>query len=294
MLTKKFRSLLFIPASRPDMVERAHERAADAIILDMEDGVAETEKIAARKNLNSLLASLQGKGIETLVRINSLETGGDLDIGAISDAFSPPLLLPKITNPEQVLAVEDCWLSSRIDMSGGHSDETSRETARETVLSTLRLLPMIECPTGLFRVEQIATATKRVRALVFGSEDFAAEAGLSTEIEALAMPAQWVALAAAANGISAYGLPGSLGNYHNMELFEATLKRARTIGFTGSVCIHPKQVLLANQVFKPSKEEIEWADSVISQAGDGGATGGAIGMVDAPVLARALAILARV
>jgi citrate lyase subunit beta/citryl-CoA lyase len=290
MPTKKFRSLLFIPASRPDMVERAHERAADAIILDMEDGVAETEKIAARKNLNSLLASLQGKGIETLVRINSLETGGDLDIGAISDAFSPPLLLPKITNPEQVLAVEDCWLSYRRSMTDGEAAETARETA----LSSLRLLPLIECPRGLFRVEQIATATKRVRALVFGSEDFAAEAGLSTEIEALAMPAQWVALAAAANGISAYGLPGSLGNYHNMELFEATLKRARTIGFTGSVCIHPKQVLLANQVFKPSKEEIEWADSVISQAGDGGATGGAIGMVDAPVLARALAILARV
>lgn len=290
MPTKKFRSLLFIPASRPDMVERAHERAADAIILDMEDGVAESEKIAARKNLNSLLASLQGKGIETLVRINSLETGGDLDIGAISDAFSPPLLLPKITDPEQVLAVEDCWLSYRSSMTDGEAAETAREKA----LSSLRLLPLIECPRGLFRVEQIATATKRVSALVFGSEDFAAEAGLSTEIEALAMPAQWVALAAAANGISAYGLPGSLANYHDMALFEATLKRARTIGFTGSVCIHPKQVLLANQVFKPSKEEIEWADSVISQAGDGGATGGAIGMVDAPVLARALAILARV
>ena len=108
------------------------------------------------------------------------------------------------------------------------------------------------------------------------------------------MPAQWVALAAAANNISAYGLPGSLGNYHNMALFETTLKRARTIGFTGSVCIHPKQVLVANHTFKPNKEEIEWATAVIAQAGSGGATGGAVGMVDAPVLARAQAILARV
>lgn len=290
MPTKKFRSLLFIPASRPAMVERAHERGADAIILDMEDGVADTEKIAARENLNSLLASLQKKGVTTLVRINSLEAGGDLDIGAIAEAFSPPLLIPKVTGPEQVLAVEDCWLSCRSTISGEAASDT--KTARETALSNLRLLPLIECPRGLFRVEQIATATKRVSALVFGSEDFAAEAGLSTEIEALAMPAQWVALAAAASGISAYGLPGSLANYHDMALFEATLKRARTIGFTGSVCIHPKQVLLANDIFKPSKDEIEWANAVIEQAGTGGATGGAVGMVDAPVLARAQAILA--
>ena len=129
--------------------------------------------------------------------------------------------------------------------------------------------------------------------MVFGSEDFAAEAGLSTEIDALSMPAQWVALAAAASGISAYGLPGSLGNYHDMELFEATLRRAKTIGYSGSLCVHPKQVLLANDVFKPSEQEITWAEAVVAQSGAGGATGGDVGMVDAPVLARARAILAR-
>jgi len=128
--------------------------------------------------------------------------------------------------------------------------------------------------------------------LVFGSEDFASEAGLSTAIEALAMPAQWLALAAAAAGISAYGLPGSLANYQDMTLFEATLRRAKTIGFSGSLCVHPKQVLLANTVFSPSDQEIQWAEAVVEQGGDG-ATGGAIGMVDAPVLARAQAILAR-
>ena len=185
------------------------------------------------------------------------------------------MLLPKISEPEQLAAVEACWESSGKALSG------------------LQLLPMIESPGGLFRAEQIARATRRVSALVFGSEDFAAEAGLSTAIEALAMPAQWVALAAAAAAICAYGLPGSLGNYQDMELFRVTLQRAKTIGYAGSLCIHPKQVLLANEVFRPSNEELQWAEAVVAQAGPGGATGGDVGMVDAPVLARAKAILAR-
>ena len=270
-----FKSLLFVPASRPDMAERAHERGADAIILDLEDGVAEADRPAARNRLNTLLEGLQDKGVPALVRINSLETGGVLDINTIADRLSPPLLLPKISEPEQLAAVEACWESSGKALSG------------------LQLLPMIESPGGLFRAEQIARATRRVSALVFGSEDFAAEAGLSTAIEALAMPAQWVALAAAAAGICAYGLPGSLGNYQDMELFRGTLRRAKTIGYAGSLCIHPKQVLLANEVFRPSNEELQWAEAVVAQAGPGGATGGDVGMVDAPVLARAKAILAR-
>ncbi|MGI9284666.1 MAG: HpcH/HpaI aldolase/citrate lyase family protein [Pseudomonadales bacterium] len=275
MTAKQYRSLLFVPASRLDMAEHAHERGADAIILDMEDGVAELDKPAARNTLGSLLEGLQHQGVQALVRINSLESGGALDIEALPAAFAPQLLLPKVSAMEQVVAVEKCWVSK------GHE------------LSALQLLPMIECPKGLFRAEKIAAATPRVSAMVFGSEDFAAEAGLSTAIDALAIPAQWVALAAAAAGISAYGLPGSLGNYHDMELFGDTLRRAKTIGFSGSLCVHPKQVLLANEAFQPSKKEIEWAEAVIAQSGKGGATGGDIGMVDAPILARARAILAR-
>jgi len=275
MSASPFKSLLFVPASRLDLAERAHERGADAIILDLEDGVAEADKPAARNTLGSLLESLQGTSVQALVRINSLDDRGALDIEAIPDSFAPPLLLPKVSDPEQILAAEQCWVSCGKE------------------LSELQLLPMIECPKGMFCAQQIAAATQSVIAMVFGSEDFAAEAGTSTDIDALAMPAQWVALAAAVAGIPAYGLPGSLANYHNMELFEATLRRAKTIGFTGSLCIHPKQVLIANEVFGPSEKELEWAEAVVAQAGAGGATGGDVGMVDAPVLARARAILAR-
>jgi citrate lyase subunit beta/citryl-CoA lyase len=275
MTTKPFKSLLFVPASRLDMAERAHERGADAVILDLEDGVAEADKPAARTRLNFLLEGLHSNGVQAMIRINSLDTGGMLDIAAIARTTTPPLLLPKVTGPDEIMALEEHWVSSG------------------KKLSTLQLLPMIECPRGLFQAEQIAAATPRVTAMVFGSEDFAAQAGLGTEIEALAVPAQWVALAAAAAGIPAYGLPGSLGNYHDLELFEATLQRAKTIGYNGSLCVHPNQVPLANKVFQPSDTEIAWAEAVVAQANTGGATGGDVGMVDAPVLARARTILAR-
>lgn len=275
MITRPFKSLLFVPASRLDMVERAHQRGADAVILDLEDGVAEADKPAARTALNSLLEGLANTGVQAMIRINSLDSGGLQDIATIAGTNTPPLLLPKVIGPEQIMAVEECWVSSGKE------------------LSALQLLPMIECPSGLFKAEQIAAATQRVTALVFGSEDFATQAGLSTEIDALAMPAQWLALAAAAAGIPAYGLPGSLGNYHDTELFEATLQRAKTIGYCGSLCVHPNQVPLANKVFHPSEKEIEWAEAVVAQASKDAVTGGDAGMVDAPVLARARAILAR-
>lgn len=275
MMAKRYRSLLFLPASRLDLVERAHERGADAIIIDLEDGVANEDKVKARYSLGDLLEKLHFKGIDSLVRINSLNDGGLSDIDAIPDRFAPPLLLPKVTTAQQITEVAGYWKAS-----GKH-------------LSTLKLLPMIECPAGMFRAEQIATASECVSALVFGSEDFSAQANTSADIDALAMPAQWVALAASAAGIAAYGLPGSLGNYNDLDLFEATLGRAKTIGFTGSLCIHPKQVLLANKVFQPSAQDIQWAESVIDQSTSSGATGGSMGMIDAPVLARAQRILAR-
>ncbi|MFT5577692.1 MAG: citrate lyase subunit beta/citryl-CoA lyase [Paraglaciecola psychrophila] len=270
-----YKSLLFVPASRQDMAERAHQRGAGGIILDLEDGVAAEQKPAARATLNSLLQMLQDNRVTALVRINSLETGGRLDIAAIDSRFTPALLIPKVTTPAQLLAVQSCWTDSG------------------KALSSLQLLPMIECPQGLFQASAIATTSEAVVAMIFGSEDFAAEAGLSTAIDALAMPAQWLALAASAAGIAAYGLPGSLANYQDMALFESTVKRAKTIGFAGSLCVHPKQVAVANTVFRPTDQELTWAQAVVAQGVGGGATGGAMGMVDAPVLARAQAILAR-
>ena len=133
MSNRQFKSLLFVPASRLDMAQRAHKRGADAIILDLEDGVAEADRSAARNTLGSLLEGLQREGVEALVRINSMDDGGAMDIEAIPNEFTPPLLLPKVSDPKQIIAVEKCWVSSGKE------------------LSTLQLLPMIECPRGMFR-----------------------------------------------------------------------------------------------------------------------------------------------
>ena len=271
----QLRSHLFVPASRPDMVARAHQRGTDAIILDMEDGVADADKSEARKSLISLLEALNQKGARVMVRINELDSGGTDDIECLAKKFSPPLLVPKVNHASDITAVENCWLKYNKDRAA------------------LKLLPMIESPQGMFQSNEIAAASPNVSALVFGSEDFATESGIHAEMEALSMPAQWVALAAASANIPAIGIPGSLGNYKDMALFRTTLDRAKAIGFSGALCVHPKQVEIANEVFQPSEKELAWAKTVLQQTGDGGAAGSDIGMIDAPVLARAKKITGR-
>lgn len=264
---------MFVPASRLDLASQAHNQNADAVILDLEDGVASQDKKTARDNLTSTIDLIAQNNTEVLVRINSLGNGGKLDLDALGSGRLPPILLPKITDKSQIHSVTEYWKSS-----GKNVDD-------------LKLLPMIEGPTGMFNAREIANSCSSVVALVFGSEDFATQAGLGTTVDALSNPAQMVALAASVSGLPAYGLPGSIANYNDMVLFEETVKMAKIIGFSGTLCIHPHQVDVANRVFKPTLKEIEWAKSIINKATTDGAVGSSLGMIDAPVIARAKALL---
>lgn len=264
---------MFVPASRLDLAAQAHKHNADAVILDLEDGVASEDKNIAREKLASTVDQITKNGKQVLVRINPLENGGQNDLHALSAEQVPAILLPKIIDKNQIFAVIDYW-----KLIGKNNDDLS-------------LLPMIECPEGMFNANEIAKSCSKITALIFGSEDFAAQAGLDTTIKALTNPAQMVALAAAASDLPAYGLPGSIANYHDMGLFEETVKMAKAIGYSGSLCIHPRQVQVANKIFKPTREEITWAQTIIKQSETDGANGSDLGMIDAPVLTRARALL---
>jgi len=273
MMNKRYKSLMFVPASRLDLAAQAHKYNVDAVILDLEDGVASEDKNIAREKLASTVDQITKNGKQVLVRINPLENGGQNDLHALSAEQVPAILLPKIIDKNQIFAVIDYW-----KLIGKNNDDLS-------------LLPMIECPEGMFNANEIAKSCSKITALIFGSEDFAAQAGLDTTIKALTNPAQMVALAAAASDLPAYGLPGSIANYHDMGLFEETVKMAKAIGYSGSLCIHPRQVQVANKIFKPTREEITWAQTIIKQSETDGANGSDLGMIDAPVLTRARALL---
>jgi citrate lyase subunit beta/citryl-CoA lyase len=268
------RSLLFIPASRPDFVDKARLRGADAIILDLEDGVTPPDKPGARQALTGLYANLRAQGLPVWVRVNGQDGGGDdLDaVAALPD--SPMIMLPKIESPSQVITA-----CARLQARGAQP----------------RITPLIETPSGVIRAADIAAAHPCVRGLAFGSEDFAAALGVPPVEAALAAPAQWVVLAAAARGLPAFGLPGSLTPYEDPERLEHLGRLSATLGFSGALCIHPNQVAVLNRCFSPTMQDIAWASRILDHAAthNGGATALDGAMVDAPVMARAQRILDR-
>ena len=244
---KRYRSLLFVPASRGDLVQKSLNCGADAVILDLEDGVAPADKQSARENIVGMVELLLGRNMPTLVRVNPMAEGGEHDLLQLAKGPITPLLLPKVTQSDQIDEVIRRWISAK------------RSQAE------LALLPMIESPAGMYGAHSLVQSHNCISGLVFGSEDFATTAGLDTTHEALKTPAQMVALAAACRGLPTYGIPGSLANYHECAQFEESAKIARVIGFAGALCIHPSQVKIANEVFSPTPKEIEWAKAVIEQ-----------------------------
>ncbi|MBT3991459.1 MAG: CoA ester lyase [Rhodospirillaceae bacterium] len=271
-MNQLIRSLLFVPASKEETAIRAPSRGADVIILDLEDGVPAEQKERARTNLPTLIENLEHQGAEVWLRPNALDQDGRADIDAVQTHQNPTLLLPKVTSADEVEAYAEAWFHLK----------ATREN--------LSMVPTIEDAGGMFVAASIA-GQPNVVGLAFGSEDFATSAGVSAEIDALAVPAQLVSLAAAANACPAYGIPDSISNYHDLERFSRAAEKARTIGYSGALCIHPAQVNIANDTFRPTEAEIEWAQSVIAQASETGAVGSTIGMIDAPILARAQNIL---
>jgi citrate lyase subunit beta/citryl-CoA lyase len=270
-------ALLFIPANRADFVAKAPTRGADVIILDLEDAIASSAKTAARAALADHITALSAAGLSVWVRINSLDAGGEEDIAAASAAGAQTLMLPKCDSVATAQAA--CVL-------------LPRSPAR------ISLVALIEDARGLSQAQAIA-ALPQVSALAFGSEDFAASLGIEPALETLSVPAQMLVLAAAAEGIPAYGLPGSLAQFRDLDRFGAVAQRASALGFHGALGIHPAQIPVIKAAFTPSAERIAWAQAVVeANKAANGNQGGALAadgvMIDRPILERAHRILARV
>lgn len=263
-------SLLFIPADRADFVAKAAGRGADAIILDLEDAVAPAAKAAARAGLSTQLERLRADGVAAWVRINALAEGGKDDIPAALAAGADMLMLPKCADADTVAE------AARLAGPG------------------VGLVPLLEDARAVLGAAAIATAPQ-VAALAFGSEDMAAGLGVEPSPLAMTLPAQMVVLGAAAAGLPAYGLPGSIAQFRDIAAFEAVARQAAGLGFAGAMCIHPAQVAALNTAFAPSPAQIAWAEDVLKKAeameNGAGAVDGA--MIDRPVIERARRVAAR-
>lgn len=264
MATRPRRSCLTVPGSSPKMLAKAAELPADEVVVDLEDGVAPADKVAARGRLGE--AAARGT---LAVRINGIETEWWRDdVAAVADRRPDVVVLPKTSSADDVLRVAE-------QLPAGVGLEVQIETAR-----------------GLVEVERIAAAGAPLEALVFGPGDFAASMG----VPVLTIGAgTWdYALARIAVAAHAYGLQAVDGPYADLRDLDGLRRAAAAAlahGFDGKWVLHPDQIEPVNGVFTPEPEAVERARRILAAADGVTVVDGE--MVDDATKRMAAAVLAR-
>jgi citrate lyase subunit beta/citryl-CoA lyase len=253
-------SLLFVPGHRPDRFAKAADAGAGAIILDLEDAVAPQDKDTAREHVVAWLAA-GGGGV---VRINAPGTPWYTeDLKAVT---GHPVMLPKA--------------------------ETAAQVA-EVAAAAAGVLPLIETAAGILNATQILAAPHVIRA-AFGSIDLSAGLGVHPEDPmALMFARAQLVLASAAAGVAG-PVDGVTTDVKDSTRLAEDTAHGAALGFTAKMCIHPNQLSVVHQIFRPTDDEIAWARRVV-EAFSGAGAGTLDGkMIDKPVVDRAQRILDRI
>lgn len=273
------RSWMFVPGHRQRMIDKALGLDADALMLDIEDGVAPAEKDRARRLIGEALArERQPREPLRFVRINAIgHRRMEDDLAAVLRPGLDGLVLPKVESAAEVAAVE------------------SRVAAHEAACGArLRLLVAIESPRGLLAAPAIASCSDRVAGLMFGAEDFGRELGLpaSRQGEAQELLYARSALVVAAASAHVQAVDGVWVDLRNPQGLERFALQSRRLGFTGMSSIHPSQLAPINAAFRPGAEEIDYARKVIAAYEEAAARGdGSVAfggqLIDRPIIERA-------
>ncbi len=278
-----FRSMLYVPASSERFIAKAHERGADAIILDLEDSVAPDEKEKARAGLAKSIPLVSRNGAKVFVRVNSEAKRilADADAACRAGAFG--LFIPKASDPNGLKR-----LAKRLD-----NVEKAMKRRQKTVL-----VPMIESPAAVLDAGALATATPRVFGLIVGSDDLATAMGAESTPEVLRFPTLLVHFAAKASGVLSFGFLLSQGEFRDTAAIARAAREARCFGFDGGTCVHPSAVPVLNEAFSPSAAEVDRAKRLVDAYEDSLAAGkGACTfegkMIDLAMVARARTLLAK-
>lgn len=275
------RSLLYVPAHLDRFIEKAHQRGADAIILDLEDSVPAASKPSAREALAESVRKAGQSGAAIFVRINSEPDPQFDDAAAACRAGAYGLVVPKVKTVERLARI------------AAHLAPLENEAGREP----MPFIGLIEDPGAVFDARTVA-AHPRVLGLALGSEDFAMMTGAEPTPDVLRLPKLLVHMAAKAHGKLSFGVLRSIADYTDRDGMQTATTEAKTFGFDGATCIHPSSIPFLNTGFSPTGAECDWARRVLAEAAKAATENrGAFAfegkMVDAPVLSRARAILAK-
>jgi len=283
------RSWMFVPGDRQRMIEKAWGLSVDAIMMDIEDGVAPAEKETARRQIAASLDRLSAQlnsGVQLrtparYVRINAVgHERMQEDLVAVVRPGLEGVVVPKVETPEQVGIVAAVL------------DQQERKMKMQA--GRVRLLVAIESPKGLLNAPAIAASSSRVTGLIFGAEDFSRELSLPLRREAeardLIYARSTIVIAAAAAHVQA--VDGVWTDLQDPQGLASFAEQSRRLGFSGMSLIHPAQIETVNSAFTPTAEDIDYARRVLKAFEEARARGeGAIAfggqLLDLPIVDRA-------
>ncbi len=274
------RSRLYLPGNEPKFYPNAGLHKPDAIILDLEDSVAPTEKQAAQLIVRNALRSIDFYGAERMVRINQLPKGLD-DLEFIVPHNVHVILIPKVESAKEIQAVE-----SRV-----------KEIKKEyKIKNEIYFMPIVESAKGVMNAYEIATASKNNCALTIGLEDYTADLGTQRTVEEKESFMARSTIVAAAKAAGIQPIDTVFSDINDMDGLRKSTLEVKSLGFVGKGCIHPRQIKVVHKAFAPTEKEIENAKKIVlafkeaKSKGLGVVTLGSK-MIDAPVVKRAEATI---
>lgn len=265
-LIRPRRSILYMPGSNSRALEKGRILAADGLILDLEDAVAPNSKELARDQINRAI-KMGGYGRrELIVRVNEIGTSWGLDdLKAVATMGADAILIPKVESAGSIQYIEEVITSAGAP-------------------NNLTIWCMMETPLGMLHAEEIAHASPRVEALVMGTSDLAKDLHCSHTPDRQGFLTSIGLCILAARAASIAILDGVHLNLEDDEGFKSSCIQGRNWGFDGKTLIHPKTIDIANKVFSPSAEDIQWSKKIISAHADAVAKGEGVVLVDGKLI----------
>lgn len=283
MVRRVRRSMLFVPGNNPALIIDAPVFEPDSIILDLEDAVAVNQKDAARQLVANALRHLDFGSCEVVIRINGRHTPFcETDIRSLVPHRPHVLRLAMTETPEDIV-----WAERLVaDLEHSEGIETG----------TVKLMAAIETPKGVLNAKEIALCSKRLVAMSFGAEDFTNSIHAARTLAGHEIFAARAAVVMAARAANIDPIDTVYSNVEDDEGFRADVSLAKQMGFAGKSCIHPRQVQIVHELFRPTSDEVLSAQTIVSafiEAEERGLGVVAINgrMVDGPVVAKAQRVL---
>lgn len=265
--TYLMRSLMFVPAHNPKLLDSATRRDADVLLLDIEDSVPPCDKQKARDNIKEFVKRSDIGKKMIFPRVNDRESGE-----LLKDAYQLTIdgvdgfMYPKATKGEDIYFFGK--LLETIEYEKGYP------------IGSFKIIPLIETAGALINIKDICTACHRVIAVAFGCEDYVTDLGGKHDTEGQSIFVARTMIAAGARAAGIIPIDTVHIKVHDLEDLERNLKIAKNLGFEGMLVLNPKELPLVHQYFSPTTAEIEWAKEMIMLSEEAKANGQGVAVKD--------------